>query len=135
MQSVRETCPICFKQHIRAARKYYYEIHKDPSYFDYGADPHIDGFMEELEHAEQQCPYEQLFHKVRVIKKAFEDVDTIEEWNAVCTDNWWYTLTDILNETRELLAAEKLSQPAFETTATKWEPEATKWETEHAANT
>jgi len=123
MKSVRETCPICFKQHIRAARKYFYELWKDTAYFDYEADPHFDGFMEELEHAEQQCPFEQLFPKVREVKKFFEDVDSIEEFEDVCRDrNWWEWLTEILVEARELCHIEKMTQPP-EPTATRWRDE------------
>jgi len=119
-ETVRESCPICFKQHVRAARKYYYEMHKDPAYFEYAEDPHMDGFMEEIEHAEQQCPFPQLFMKIRRVKKAFEDVDTLKEFFDVSSkENWWETLTKILVEVRELRAMEKLEEIAALQTATQ----------------
>ena len=66
----REACPFCTRKHLAAARRFLWEL---PNHADDYNDPHLEGLIGELEHAEMQCPYDQVAQKIRKVKLFFDE--------------------------------------------------------------
>jgi len=105
----RVACPYCTRKHLASARRVLWEL---MAHGDNPADPHLEIFIAELEHAEQQSPYAQLTERIRALKKIFDDQDiwTVEDLVKYTTANnfdWDRGLVECINELRELYLIER----------------------------
>jgi len=105
----RLSCPFCTRKHLASARRVLWEL---AGHGDSPTDPHLEIFLADLEHAEQQCPYPQLTDRIRQLKKVFDDNDVwttkeFTDWAEKTNTDVDALLVSMLMELRELVKLTK----------------------------